>query len=76
MTTIPLLTIDDIHAYYGNSHILQGVSFDIRPGQVIGLLGRNGVGKTTTIHTIIGLLHPLSGADSLKGPAHFKIVNL
>jgi len=71
--TIPLLMIDDIHAYYGNSHILQGISFDIRPGQVLGLLGRNGVGKTTTIHTIIGLLHPRSGKILLKGQAISKL---
>jgi branched-chain amino acid transport system ATP-binding protein len=64
-----LLEVDDIHTFYGDSHILQGVSFAIAPGQVVGLLGRNGVGKTTTLQSILGLPAPRSGAIRLHGQA-------
>jgi branched-chain amino acid transport system ATP-binding protein len=50
------LTVRDLHAYYGKSHVLQGVSLTVRPGEVVGLLGRNGVGKTTTLKAIMGLI--------------------
>ena len=59
-----LLRIDDIHSYYGNSHILQGISIDVRPGQVVAVIGRNGVGKTTLMRSIIGLTILLAGAKS------------
>ena len=45
----PLLAVRDLHAWYGESHILHGVAFDVRPGEVVTLLGRNGAGKTTTL---------------------------
>ena len=51
-----LLTVRDLHAYYGKSHVLQGVSLTVRPGEVVGLLGRNGAGKTTTLKAIMGLI--------------------
>ena len=51
-----MLIVEDLHAYYGKSHVLQGVSLEIRPGEVVGLLGRNGVGKTTTLKAIMGLV--------------------
>ncbi|MBI3029695.1 MAG: ABC transporter ATP-binding protein [Candidatus Rokubacteria bacterium] len=51
-----MLTVRDLHAYYGKSHVLQGVSLTVRPGEVVGLLGRNGVGKTTTLKAIMGLI--------------------
>ncbi len=63
----PLLTLQDVQAYYGKSHILHGVSFEIPPRQISALLGRNGVGKTTTIQTILGLPSPRSGEILLKG---------
>lgn len=50
-----MLNVQDIHTYYGDSYILQGVSFDLNPGQVVALLGRNGVGKTTLARSIMGL---------------------
>jgi len=50
-----MLKIEDVHTYYGDSYILQGVSLDLLPGQVVALLGRNGVGKTTLVRSIIGL---------------------
>jgi branched-chain amino acid transport system ATP-binding protein len=71
--SVPILSVDNIHAYYGDSHILQGISIDVPRGKVVGLLGRNGVGKTTTIHTTIGLLHPRSGEILLKGESISKL---
>jgi branched-chain amino acid transport system ATP-binding protein len=50
-----MLSIQDVHTYYGDSYILQGVTLDLKPGQVVALLGRNGVGKTTLVRSIIGL---------------------
>jgi branched-chain amino acid transport system ATP-binding protein len=51
-----LLTIENLNAYYGKSHVLQGVALAVRPGETVGLLGRNGVGKTTTLKAIMGLV--------------------
>ena len=56
-----MLALDDVHTYYGKSHILHGVSIEVRPGEVVGLLGRNGVGKSTTLKTIMGLVRPTQG---------------
>jgi branched-chain amino acid transport system ATP-binding protein len=56
-----MLTLENLHAYYGDSHILQGVSLEAKEGQVSGLLGRNGAGKTTTIKSIIGEVPPRRG---------------
>jgi branched-chain amino acid transport system ATP-binding protein len=56
-----MLALDNVHAYYGDSHILRGVSFMVRPGEVACLLGRNGAGKTTTILTVMGYLQPQPG---------------
>jgi branched-chain amino acid transport system ATP-binding protein len=63
----PLVRVDGIHTYYGKSHILHGVSLEVGPGEVVGLLGRNGVGKSTTLKTIMGLLHPTEGTVALEG---------
>jgi branched-chain amino acid transport system ATP-binding protein len=59
--------LTDVHAYYGDSHILHGVSFSLQPGGVLALLGRNGAGKTTCISTIIGFLTPREGDIRLFG---------
>lgn len=56
-----MLKIRDVHTYYGKSHILQGVSLDVNEGEVVALLGRNGVGKTTTLKTIMGINPPKEG---------------
>jgi branched-chain amino acid transport system ATP-binding protein len=64
-----MLTLTDIHTYYGKSHILQGVSLEVREGEVVGLLGRNGVGKSTTLKTIAGLVRPAQGSVSFEGRA-------
>jgi branched-chain amino acid transport system ATP-binding protein len=57
----PLITVEDLHTFYGKSHILHGVSLTVGKGEVVGLLGRNGVGKSTTLKTIMGLVHPRQG---------------
>jgi branched-chain amino acid transport system ATP-binding protein len=62
-----LVQIEDLHTYYGKSHILHGVSLQVAPGEVVGLLGRNGVGKSTTLKTIMGLVHPSQGKVLLEG---------
>ena len=61
-----MLEIDDLHAYYGKSHILQGISFRIAQGEIISLLGRNGAGRSTTIRTIMGEVPP-HGVIRFKG---------
>jgi branched-chain amino acid transport system ATP-binding protein len=61
------LSLTDVHTFYGESHILHGVSFSLRPAGVLALLGRNGAGKTTCISTIIGFLKPRGGVIKLFG---------
>ena len=61
------LAISDIDTYYGDSHVLHGVSFSLQPGRLLGLLGRNGAGKTTCMSTIMGFLKPRRGGISLFG---------
>jgi branched-chain amino acid transport system ATP-binding protein len=60
-----MLVLEDVHTYYGKSHILHGVSLRVEPGEVVGLLGRNGVGKSTTLKTIMGLVRPARGRITL-----------
>jgi branched-chain amino acid transport system ATP-binding protein len=60
-----LLEVDDLHAYYGKSHILHGVTFNVHEGEIVSLLGRNGVGRSTTIKAIMGVVQP-------KGSIRFK----
>jgi branched-chain amino acid transport system ATP-binding protein len=61
------LDISGVDAYYGDSHVLHGVSFALQPGRLLGLLGRNGAGKTTCMATIMGFLKPRRGSISLYG---------
>jgi branched-chain amino acid transport system ATP-binding protein len=56
-----VLRVDDIHTYYGDSHVLQGVSLEVSPATVVGLLGRNGAGKTTLVRSIMGFTPPRRG---------------
>jgi branched-chain amino acid transport system ATP-binding protein len=71
-----ILTLEDVHTYYGKSHILHGVSLEVGAGEVVGLLGRNGVGKSTTLKTIMGLVGLAQGRVRFDGreitglPAH------
>jgi branched-chain amino acid transport system ATP-binding protein len=62
-----MLTLSDVHTYYGKSHILNGVSLEVRAGEVVGLLGRNGVGKSTTLKTVMGLVRPSEGRVTFEG---------
>jgi branched-chain amino acid transport system ATP-binding protein len=66
---VPIVLVEDVHTYYGKSHILHGVTMHVQPGEVVGLLGRNGVGKSTTLKTIMGLLRPSHGSVLLDGNA-------
>jgi branched-chain amino acid transport system ATP-binding protein len=76
----PALRVDEIHSYYGKSHILHGVSLEVREGEIVTLLGRNGAGKSTTLKSIVGLITPARGRVELGGqdvtgrPA-YKIAN-
>jgi branched-chain amino acid transport system ATP-binding protein len=62
-----MLTLDNVHTYYGKSHILHGVSIEVQSGEVVGLLGRNGVGKSTTLKTVMGLVRPSEGSITFEG---------
>lgn len=62
-----MLCVEDIHTYYGSSYVLQGVSFEVQAGQIVVLLGRNGVGKTTTIRSIVGLVPARRGRILFEG---------
>ena len=64
-----MLTLENVHTYYGKSHILHGVTIEVRAGEVVGLLGRNGVGKSTTLKTIAGLVRPAEGRITFEGQA-------
>ena len=77
----PLVRVEDVHTYYGKSHILHGVSLNVAPGEVVGLLGRNGVGKSTTLKTIMGLVRPSQGTvrfdgTSINGTPPHKLARL
>jgi branched-chain amino acid transport system ATP-binding protein len=62
-----ILSLRDVHTYYGKSHVLHGVSIDVAAGEVVGLLGRNGVGKSTTLKTVMGLVRPAGGEIAFEG---------
>jgi branched-chain amino acid transport system ATP-binding protein len=62
-----MLVLENLHAHYGLSHVLQGVDLTVAPGETVGLFGRNGVGKTTILRTIVGWLAPTSGAIRFEG---------
>jgi branched-chain amino acid transport system ATP-binding protein len=62
-----MLTLADVHTHYAKSHILHGISLEVQPGEVVGLLGRNGVGKSTTLKSIMGLVRPSQGRITFEG---------
>jgi branched-chain amino acid transport system ATP-binding protein len=63
----PLLALEDVHAFYGEAHILQGVSLSVGEGEVVTLIGRNGAGKTTTLRSIMGIVPPRLGRIAFAG---------
>ena len=73
-----LLRISSLNTYYGASHVLRGISLDVAPGEVVALLGRNGMGKSTVLKSVMGLVRPQSGSVSfaggdITGHAPFKV---
>jgi branched-chain amino acid transport system ATP-binding protein len=66
-TAAPLLEVRDLHAWYGESHVLHGVSFEVGEGEVVTLLGRNGAGKTTTLRSVMGIVRRREGVVRLAG---------
>ena len=64
---MPILQVEDIHTYYGDAYVLQGLSLQLEQGQILGLLGRNGVGKTTLVNSIVGFTPPRRGRVMFKG---------
>ena len=62
-----ILSVEDIHTYYGDAYVLQGLSLELGEGQIVGLLGRNGVGKTTLVNSIVGFNRPRRGRILFKG---------
>ena len=75
-----MLKVNDIHVYYGAIHAIKGVSFEVREGEIVTLIGANGAGKTTTLNTVAGLLQPKSGTVEfdgrvLSGTQAYKVVS-
>ncbi len=66
-TAKSLLKVDDIHVYYGSIHAIKGISFEVREGDIVTLIGANGAGKSTTLNTVAGLLRPRSGMIAFEG---------
>ena len=75
-----MLKLEDIHAYYGKSHVLHGVSFGVNPGEIVALLGRNGSGRSTTAKAIMGLVHAEGGlhwkGEQTLGRKPYEIAHL
>ena len=75
-----MLKVTNLHAYYGKSHILQGVNFNIQEGEIVSLLGRNGVGRSTAVKTIMGEVEPQGSIEfkgtGIAGKNSFEIANL
>jgi branched-chain amino acid transport system ATP-binding protein len=63
----PILSAEGVHTYYGASHVLHGIDFRIHPGETVGLMGRNGMGKTTLLRTLLGFIRPREGTVRVHG---------
>src|SRR6202035_4833875 len=63
----PVLSVEDLQAWYGESHILHGIDFNVKAGEVVTLLGRNGAGKTTTLKSVMGIIGKRTGAIRFDG---------
>ncbi len=74
-----MLVLKDVHAYYGKSHVLHGVNFDVRPGEIVALLGRNGSGRSTTVKAIMGLVDATGSVrfneHEIRGHEAFEIAH-
>ena len=76
VSSVSMLKIDDLNVYYGSIHAVKGVSFEVKEGEIVTLIGANGAGKSTTLNTVAGLLEPYSGSIEFEGedlvgtPAH------
>lgn len=71
----PMLRVDGLEAWYGESHVLHGITFDVRPGEVVTLLGRNGAGKTTTLRAIMGILGKRIGSVHFDGSETIRLAS-
>jgi branched-chain amino acid transport system ATP-binding protein len=69
MSTTPMIQASGLHTHYGASHILRGIDFQVGPGQTIGLMGRNGMGKSTLLKSLMGIVKPSGGSVHIKGRA-------
>ncbi|MCF2523309.1 ABC transporter ATP-binding protein [Bradyrhizobium sp. G127] len=69
----PVLTVKNLEAWYGESHILHGMNFEVRPGEVVTLLGRNGAGKTSTLKSVMGLIGKRTGSVAFEGAELIKL---
>ena len=69
----PAIRLKDVHSWYGESHIMHGVSIDVMPGEVVTLLGRNGAGRTTTLRAIMGLVGKRTGSIQVNGVETIKM---
>ena len=67
-----MFSLQEVHSFYGDSHILHGISLDLPQGQAVGLLGRNGMGKTTLIRTLMGHIRPTAGSIKIRGADHTR----
>jgi len=68
-----MLQVRDLHVYYDKIHAIKGVDFDVKPGEIVSLIGANGAGKTTILHTISGILKPTEGFVKFQGEAISKL---
>ena len=71
----PLLVIENLEAWYGESHILHGVNLEVRAGEVVTLLGRNGAGKTTTLKSVMGIVPQRTGSVRFEGKELIKLTS-
>ena len=67
-----LLSVQEIHTYYGDSYVLQGMSVELNAGEALGILGRNGMGKTTLVNSIMGFVPPRGGKIIFKDKEYLK----
>ncbi|WP_024574674.1 MULTISPECIES: ABC transporter ATP-binding protein [unclassified Afipia] len=72
-TGAPVLTVKNLEAWYGESHILHGMNFDVRPGEVVTLLGRNGAGKTTTLKSVMGIIGKRTGSVEFENKEMIRL---